>query len=363
MYIQPKPPRNYMMIWNLNIEQQITPSTTATISYVGNHGVNMLNRLDDINTTVPTPTPFGALFPFPAGSGIKQNPYWGSIVGIYWGGTAFYNALEASVRKRFSHGFQGQVSYTWGKGIDTGSASVIGDPFSSSITSPWPFWAGRRGLSDYNIAHTFVVNYIWTPPTPKGWGGIASHVLGGWEVGGIFTAETGQPFTPIIGTDPLGINSFDPWAFPALLGTPGCKTPVNPGNPDNYIKLECFALPALPAGAPASLQALCTPFPTAPGTCENLLPASAGRNTVIGPGTLNLDFSLFKNNYVRKISENFNVQFRAEIFNILNHTNFLAPINNSQLFDPDGSPTGGAGAVDTTSTPARQIQFGLKVIF
>jgi hypothetical protein len=181
MDISPKPPRNYMMIWNLNIEQQITPSTTATISYVGNHGVNMLNRLDDIDTTIPTPTRYGQLFPFPAGSGTKINPNWGSIPAIYWGGTALYDALEASVRKRFSHGFQGQVSYTWGKGIDTGSATIIGDPFSNSITSPWPFWPGRRGLSDYNIAHTFVMNYIWDLPTPKEWGGIASNVLGGWE--------------------------------------------------------------------------------------------------------------------------------------------------------------------------------------
>jgi hypothetical protein len=162
--------------------------------------------------------------------------------------------------------------------------------------------------------------------------------------------------------DPLGTNSFDPWAFPDQLRTPGCKIPVNPGNPNNYIKLECFTLPALPTSAPASLQALCTPFATAPGTCENLLP-NVRRNDVIGPGTLNLDFSLFKNNYVKKISENFNVQFRAEVFNILNHSNFLAPIDNSQLFNPDGSPTGGAGAVDVTSTPSRQIQFGLKVIW
>src|ERR1700676_4555105 len=362
MWMPFKPPRNYMMIWNLNIEQQITASTTATISYVGNHGVNMENRLDDIDTTIPTPTPFGQLFPFPAGSGTKLNPRWGSISAVYWGGTALYDALEASASKRFSHGFQGQVSYTWGKGIDTGSATVIGDPFTNSITSPWTFWPGRRGLSDYNIAQTFVVNYIWDVPVPKEWGRIASNVLGGWELGGIFTAQTGQPFTPIISGDPLGTNSSDPWAFPDQLRTPGCKAPVNPGNPNNYIKLECFTLPALPASAPASLQAQCTPFPTAPGTCQNLLP-NVRRNDVIGPGAFNLDFSLLKNNYVKKISENFNVQFRAEVFNILNHSVFNAPINNSTLFDPDGSPTGGAGAVDQTSNPSREIQFGLKVIF
>src|SRR3984893_18636004 len=362
MWIPFKPPRNYMMAWNLDIEQQITASTTATISYVGNHGVNMENRQDDIDTTIPTRTPYGQLFPFPAGSGTRLNPNWGSAVAIYWGGTALYDALEASVSKRLSHGFEGQVSYTWGKGIDTGSATVIGDPFTNSIASPYNFWPGRRGLSDYNIAQTFVVDYIWNVPAPKEWGRIASNVLGGWELGGIFTAQTGQPFTPIISGDPLGTNSSDQRAFPDQLRPPGCKTPVNPGNPNNYIKLNCFTLPALPASAPASLQAQCTPFATAPGTCQNLLP-NVRCNDVIGPGAFNLDFSLLKNNYVKKISENFNVQFRAEGFNILNNSVFNAPTNNSQLFGPDGSPTGGAGAVDQTSNPSREIQFGLKVIF
>ena len=88
-----------------------------------------------------------------------------------------------------------------------------------------------------------------------------------------------------------------------------------------------------------------------------------GRNTLVGPGLVNVDFSVFKNNFIPRISEAFNIQFRAEFFNILNHPNFQAPIDNSTLFTSTGAPVTGAGAIDNTSTTSRQIQFGLKVIF
>jgi outer membrane receptor protein involved in Fe transport len=354
-WIQPNPPRNYVMVWNLNIQRQINSTVSATVGYVGHHGVHMYNREDDINTVLPTQTPDGLLFPFPAGSGTRLNPNVGDIRGSYWGGTSLYDSLVASVTKRFSHGLQGQASYTWAKGIDTGSATDIGDPFTNSIASPFNFWPGRRGLSDYNIEHTFVLNYIWDIPTPKDWKGVVEHVAGGWQVGGILTAQTGQPFTPLIGGDPLGLNSNDPWAFPDRV--PGCHT-VNPGNPTNYINLSCFILPP----APAAIASQCTAFATAPGTCQNLL-GNVGRNSVIGPGLVNLDFALFKNNPVKRISETFNIQFRAEFFNVFNHTDFLAPIDNETLFSQTGAPVGGAGSIDATSIPSREIQFGLKVIW
>jgi len=177
-------------------------------------------------------------------------------------------------------------------------------------------------------------------------------------VGGIFKAQTGVPMTPIISGDPLGLNSTDPWAFPDRLTGPGCSNPVNPGNPNNYIKLNCFAVPM----ATPAIAAVCTPFSAVPGSCANLM-GNAGRNSLIGPDLVNFDFSLFKNNYIKRISESFNAQFRAEFFNILNRANFSAPINNSALFDSNGNPVAGAGAVNQTSTTSRQIQFALKLIW
>jgi len=336
--IEANPHRNYVMVWNLNVQRQLTSNTSITVGYVGNHGVHMLDREDDVNSVLPTVTPQGLLWPSPRGSGTKLNPSVGDIRGLYWDGDAEYNALEVGVLKRMSHGFQVQGSYTWGKGIDTGSASVIGDPFTNSISSLFFFCKQcRRGVSDFNIAHTLVANYFWEVPTTKNWGTIGSRILGGWEVGGIITAETGVPITPLMGGDPLGLNSNDPYDFPNRLSGPGCSSPVNPGNPNNYIKLNCFAPPN-----PLTLF------------------GNAGRNSVIGPGLVTWDFSLFKNN---RISERFNLQFRAEFFNILNRPNFATPFHNNTLFDQNGNPVGGAGSVDQTSTTARQIQFGLKLIW
>ena len=336
------PHRNYLMIWNLNIQRQLTPSTTLTVGYVGNHGIHMMDRADDVNLVLPTVTAQGYLWPSPRGSGTKINPNFGTIRGVYWDGTSVYDALQLQVSKKMSHGFQAQGSYTWGKNIDMGSSSVAGDQFTNSISSP-PFWfcrECRRALSDFNIAQSLVINYVWNVPTPKNWGVIASHVLGGWQLGGIFTAQTGVPMTPLIGGDPLGLNSNDPYDYPNRLTGPGCGSDVNPGNPQNYIKLNCFAPPN-----PLTLF------------------GNSGRNSVVGPGITTLDFSLFKNIYIKRISENFDAQFRSEFFNILNKANFATPVANSTLFDNTGNPVGGAGAINQVSTTARQIQFALKLIW
>jgi hypothetical protein len=137
----------------------------------------------------------------------------------------------------------------------------------------------------------------------------------------------------------------------------GCS-PVHGGL--NYVNVNCFTLPQ----ATPDIAALCVPFSgaSAPGTCANLL-GNARRNNIVGPGLVNLDTSLVKNNYVRRISEQFNVQFRMEIFNILNHANFNPPTSNSQVFDGGGSPVGSAGLLDTTATTSRQVQFAVKVVW
>jgi hypothetical protein len=341
-YIQSIPARNYLMIWNFNIQHQITPTTTAMIAYVGNHGVHMLDRSDDANMVLPTLTSQGYLWPSPVGSGTVLNPNVGDIRAIYWTGSALYDALEVELSKTMSHGFQVETSYTWGKNIDTGSASIIGDPFVNSISSLLFFCSRcRRGLSDYDIAQAFKANYIWDIPGPKNWNALASSALGGWELGGIITAESGVPFTPLIGGDPLGQNSSDPFGYPNRTKSPsGCHTAVNVGHPEAYINLGCFSVPN-----PITLL------------------SNEGRNSVTGPGLVDVDFSIFKNNHIRRISEAFNVQFRAELFNALNRPNFAPPIDNSALFDQTGNPVGGAGAVDQTSTTARQVQFAVKVIF
>jgi hypothetical protein len=264
-----------------------------------------------------------------------------------------------------SHGIQAQGSYTWSKCIDMGSGGMLGDPYANSLSSLMFFnKGGRRGLCDYNIAHNFVLNYLWQVPKPSFGGGVVSHLLGGWELGGILVASTGSPFTLTIGGDPLGQNSTDPKSFVSRVSDAGCGgNPVNPGNVNNYIKLNCFSDPMVPA----SFAGACQPASDGhggfvSGTCMNLF-GNNGRNTVIGPGLINVDFSVFKNNYIETSAGNINIQLRGEFFNIINHTNFQSPIANSTLFNQDGSPVSGAGAINSTATANRQIQIGLKVIF
>jgi hypothetical protein len=275
-----------------------------------------------------------------------------------------------------SHGFQAQGTFTWGKSMDTSSATVAGDAFGNSISSLNYFDPTlTRGLSDYSVGRTLVVNATWDVPSPKSLSGPARWLTDGWELGVIFTASDGVPFTPTWGTggDPANTLSSDDFAYPNRLGGPDCAKLTNPGNPNNYIKTQCFAVPTAPNStfwsnncdqAPPSLGGPIAP-PLSPLACFNLR-GNAGRNILIGPGVTNLDFSVFKNNSIKSISENFNVQFRAEMFNILNHPNFQVPgpgDGNTDIFDGTGTSLPTAGVLLRTTTPERQIQFAIKVVF
>jgi hypothetical protein len=112
----------------------------------------------------------------------------------------------------------------------------------------------------------------------------------------------------------------------------------------------------------ATFSGAATAPPTGQTYCANLH-GNLGRNSVIGPGLSKLDFSVFKNNHLKRISEDFNVQFRAEIFNILNRANFSSPTDNMNVLDGSGATVGGAGLLTTTQTTSRQIQFALKLIW
>jgi hypothetical protein len=371
-YMEPNPRRNYVQQWNINVQRQITPNLTATVGYIGSHGVHMLIRGDDGNDVLPTPVSAGGGFLWPSQASannpnapdLRINPHFGGIRFLSWGTDATYEALTVSVQKRMSHGFQIGGSYTYSRALDNSSATIAGDAFSNSITS-WFLFAPQisHGPSDFNVPHSVVINGIWQVPGPRA--GLAHAVLGGWEMGSILKMNNGIPTTPIIAGDPLGVQNAgtDQFSLPSLV--PGCN-PVNtnyrstPGL--GYIKTSCYTLPQ---STPA-IAAQCAPFPGFPGTCENLL-GNAGRNSIVGPSLINLDFAVYKNFGVRKISESFNVQFRAEFFNVLNHANFLPPTdfqnsNTAQLFNQNGTPTG-AGGLTTLSTLPRVIQFALKVIF
>jgi hypothetical protein len=261
-----------------------------------------------------------------------------------------------------SHGFQAQGSYTWSHSFDYGSGSIAGDPFANSIaTLPYAAFAPQldRGPSDFDVRQNLTINFIWIPPSPHLGSAVTSRMLSGWQFGSIFSANTGTAFTPI--WTPPGSGTTARTAFPSVVQ--GCGSVVNPQYRSNlsYLNLSCFSLPMAPSFT-TGVGGQCQAGPVT-GSCLNLA-GNLGRNAVPGPGLMNLDFSVSKNHYVPRISETFNIQFRAEMFNILNRANFLAPIANSNLFGATGAPTAGAGVITApTATTSRQIQFGLKVIF
>ena len=362
-YIQPNPKRNYVMQWNLNVQRELLPNLTATLAYVGSRGVHQSFRADDINTTLPTLTSAGYLWPSPIGSGTVLSPLIGRMDTLQWNNGTSFDGFEAHLERRMSHGFQVQGSYTWSRAIDQGGGSVASDGFLSSIPSLFYFLPKyRRAAADFNVGQNLTVNYLWRIPAPDSSSAPVAWATHGWQLGGILEVRSGLPFTPLIGGDPLGLLNTSPFAYPDRHRGPLCGSLVNPGNVSNYINLQCFALPV----ASRAIAAQCVPFepggpgnPVLTGTCSNLL-GNGGRNEIYGPGLVNFDFSLFKDT---KIKESVNLQFRAEFFNVLNHSNFEAPVNNSLLFGQDGSAVGGAGTIDTTSTTNREIQFALKLIF
>jgi len=418
--IEGAPHRSYVEEWTLSLQRQLTSDMSLTVGYVGSRGNHLLMRGDDGNmsgapgSANPTVvTPYGYLFPCgPAGAGAacspgvtqapftpsacpgvglsssaQVNPCVGTIRYIFWNTSSNYNGLNVNLNKVFAHNFQFQVAYTYSKSLDDDSQSIAGDTFANGINSP-VWWLPRAyyGPSDFNVTHTLSVNALYTIPTPKSWNGAMKEALADWQLGGIFAYNSGTPTTVTSGGDPLGLNNAGADPFGPLVRLPGCN-PVNytVGGPTvGFLNQACFTVPYLPTSAIASLPYGCAGIPNAGLTigktvyvpqapsgqtyCGNLMPLNIGRNSITGPSFSNLDFSIHKVFPVARISESFNIEFRAEIFDIFNHSNFVPPQPNSgdssaALINPDGSYNGAGNILSVASlqTPAREIQFGLKV--
>jgi hypothetical protein len=353
-YFEPSPPRSFTYNWNLNVQQEIAANGKLTVAYVGSRGVHLPYHTDDANIVLPTKTDAGYVWPSGDAyqNGTVLNPSVGDINRTAYDADSYYHSLQAGYEQQFRHGLELRGAYTWGRSIDTGSSTLAGDQFANSPSS-LPLWFDpktRRGLSDFNLSHDGVISLLWDTPKVEEESALLHWAANGWQIGSIFQASSGSPFSVLIAGDPLGMNSTDPWDYPDRLHTAGCGSLVNPGQPNNYIKLQCFSAPV-------------ETFQTSTGPQQQIVRlGNAGRNALVGPGLSNLDFSLVKNSKLAGI-ESGSVQFRAELFNILNKSNFAAPLDNDTIFNQDGTPADGAGVVDQTQTTSRQVQFGLKILF
>jgi hypothetical protein len=331
---------------NFTVERQLPGSVSVSIGYLGDRGIHLFRESD--SNDIPAIVVDGR--PFVVAGTPRLNP--NSGVGQLWSSDAqsFYNALQFEVKKRFTHGFQFQSSYTWSKNIDdstTGFAATDFTPGGSAFTSQPYNPKADRGLSSLNIGQTLVVNGLYALPSPAQRG--ISVLLGGWQLAGIFTANSGAPFSVYVSgrNAPDGSRSTGVQFPDRVLGR--SSSSIVTGNPNGYFDPSAFILPpAAPAG-----------FPAGSGFYGN-----AGRNILTGPGLVDFDFSLQKSTPL-KIREGSRLEFHADFFNLMNRANFaIPPANLSQVLNPTtGAYIPSAGQITTTVTSSRQLQFGLKLLF
>jgi hypothetical protein len=335
--VQPDIATPAVLTWSLRVEQQIAPRTSLTVGYIGSHSYHQILS-EDMNEPVPTYLPDGTVL-YPNGA-LNANPSLANSTSWVSQGVGLYNSLIVDVRRSFGNGFQFRGNYTYAKNLDDGSAwntSVSGNTpaFVEFPLNPKLDW----GPAATDVRHLASLNGSYELPF-----GPHRHFLGhsstpvnivaaGWTASTIFNVQTGFPFSPQLGYNPTGNgdtrNPVRPNWNPEFHGN------LYPHTPNQYFNPAAF-------------------LPPATGTYGNV-----ARDSLTGPGLSELDFSATKSAH---FTERFGLQFRAEFFNILNHTNFLTPNEVVYTSATSGvSPT--AGLVTATSSTARQIQFGAKLVF
>jgi hypothetical protein len=347
--VQPDIATPTVLAWTFKIEQQVAPATSLTIGYVGSHGYHQILS-EDQNTpaTVTCPAPgcpaalaSGTVF-YP--STTKANPNVANTTSWVGQGVSNYNGLEVDVRRQWSHGLQLRGVYTFASNLDNGSA------WNTSVSANTPafvMYPGNPGL-DYgpaatNIRHAGAINGTWELPFSQGLlaNPAAKELVGGWSLSGIATLQSGFPFSPQLGYNPTGNGDT--------------RNPVRPNRAAGFSG-PLYAKTVQQWFNPAAFSA---PYS---GTFGNV-----GRDTLTGPGLSELDLALAKST---TIHERVRAQFRAEFFNVLNHSNFTTP--NAVVYSSGPTPktptaeaavSPTAGVVSATATTSRQIQFGLKLLF
>ncbi|MEO5895543.1 MAG: TonB-dependent receptor [Vicinamibacterales bacterium] len=316
--------------FNLQAETQLAKTLVFTLGYVGSRGFHQV-RIIDGNTAIPTVQADGTKF-FPTNS-VRRNP---NFAGSWWrvtSGRSFYDGLRAKVTKRFSHDMLFGASYSLGNSVDDGSTDVGQTDLQANASLPQdpddPL--SSRGPSDFDVRHNFSAHFSAVIPWSSNAPGALGAVLGGWQLNGIASLSSGAPFTALIGFDNARTRSRANSQHPNLVA--GYSSNPILGGPDQYFDPLAFSLPAA-------------------GTFGNL-----ERNTLRGPGLAVLDMSLVK---MIGVGRQRHMELRVEGFNILNRANFGRPA--AVIFDAAGR-VGNAGRITNTSTPGRQVQLGVKLVF
>lgn len=326
----------YLQRWSLDVQRQLWSDALFSIGYVGSRGSHLIGIVD-INQVPPGVAAAAGLVPATGyiNSSVRPRlnalrPYRGynAINMIYSGFNSNYHALQTTFSKRFSKTGQVAVSYTWSKNLTDNGSDRSNAPQNSYD------WAAEYGLATLDRRHVFTASYVYPLPFFADQRGVAGYVLGGWELSGIITWNTGLPLTVTssLGNDPGGLGSVnnsssaagvrpdavgDPWAGAGL-----CTI-------DRWFNTAAFA--EVPQGV--------------------YRPGNSGRGVIEAPGIARWDFSLFKQ---VPLKERFKLQLRGEAFNVLNHASFNAP--NTALGNANFGKILGA-------RDPRQIQLAAKIVF
>ncbi len=357
--VQPDMKMPTLISYSLRVEQELTPNTSLTVGYVGSHGYHQLIGIDG-NQPVPTicpaspcPAAYPANFPgalanapIPSGSfyiplgTAKANTTLANTWTWFSKGNSNYNALELDLNHRFSHDLSLRGVYTWSRALDNGDSlnQTTAGNAPGLVSNPYDLHADY-GLATYNVKNIGVISAVYGLPFGRGKDfakdlhGFANAAVTGWSVNSIVTIQSGFPLTPQLSYNPSNNgdtrNPVRPFANPSFTG------PAILGKPSQWFNPSAFLAPPVNSGFYGNL----------------------GRDTLTGPGLGTWDFSAVKDTSIR---ERMTLQFRAEIFNLLNRANFNTP--NLIVFTPSGL-SGTAGAITSTSTTSRQVQFALKLLW
>ena len=378
--VQPDMHTPTLISWSLRVDRELSPNTSLTIGYVGSHGYHELIGID-ANEPVPTICPAApcpaayptwnpnppvigspltgfyytlplAGAPVQAGSyyipfgAPKANPALANTWAWFSVGTSSYNALQVDLNRRFSHGLLFRGAYTYSKVLDDGDSlnQTTAANAPGLVANPLNLRADK-GPATFDVRNIGVINALYALPFGRGYSIAGSYegwrngVVSGLAVSSIVTLQDGFPFTPQLSYNPTNNGDTRNPVRPFL--NPDFRGPVILGNPNEWFDPAAFIAPPSQGG----------------------FYGDVGRNAYTGPGLATWDFSVLKDT---KIRERLSLQFRAEIFNLLDRANFNTP--NLIVFSPPtaANPTGvsgTAGKITSTSTTSRQVQFGLKLLW
>lgn len=343
-------------VWNLSLQRELWPDSVLTLGYAGSRGVHLL-RSGDVNIPAAMRLPDGS-YSF-CGNALqpnrttctaqpRPNPAFSTIELKRSDGNSWYNAMIVEWRKRWSRGFNFQSSYTFSRNIDTTQASTFFSDATNGTTSAFPELPGlnyNKGLADYHAKHNWLVNLTWEVPMPKVENRFVNTALSGWQLAAITQMRSGNPLTLFVSQN-ISRSLWSPSLGPGLgfdrpsMAAGRTHQDAIIGDPNRYFDPSAFVLQSV-------------------GTLGNL-----GRGALIGPNLRNFDLAAVKNTRLSMLGEAASLQFRAEFFNLFNRTNFAPP--GLQAFSgaaENEAPLATLGRIRSTVTAARQIQFGIRLIF